>query len=84
MPHFLESICKGRQKRRGGALRVLHQGRNAYTQSYSISAAAGEYAARAAIARDGSTLAVGWWDILDANDATARQYLLRSDRRLEV
>jgi len=51
-----------------GALRLVEaQPSGAYGQRWSMAAATGELAARAALSRDGRTLALGWWNAQDGS-----------------
>lgn len=46
----------------GATVRVLERAGGAYATAFTIGGSTGEIAARVALARDGSTLAVGWWN----------------------
>jgi hypothetical protein len=66
----------------GAALRVLQAGAGGYAPLHTLTAPLGEFAARAAIAVDASTLAVGWWDALDGRSVRLEAYDVPSGVRL--
>jgi len=49
----------------GSGLRALVDAGAGFAEAAHLSAPVGEYAVRAAAARDGGTWAIGWWDSLD-------------------
>ncbi|MBI5363629.1 MAG: WD40 repeat domain-containing protein [Planctomycetes bacterium] len=51
-----------------GALTVFAEGPGGYASAFTVPAAANELAARAELARDGSTLAIGWWNAASGVD----------------
>lgn len=52
----------------GAALSVYAEGANGYALAFAVPGAQNELATRAELARDGSTLAIGWWDALTGVD----------------
>lgn len=51
-----------------GALTVFAEGLGGYASAFVVQAPANELAARAELARDGSTLAIGWWNAASGVD----------------
>lgn len=60
----------GRKLAVGGlrALRVLADGGSGYAQAFQVGAAQDELSSRAALSRDGRTLAIGWWSFATGVD----------------